>query len=168
MEYYVFLTAMGWIAILGSERGLTGATLPRHSAQEALELLGETAKQATPSPDLFKDITSRLTAYFGGNKVSFTDKLDLSSATPFQRAVWQATRLIPYGETRSYGWLAEKIDKPRAFRATGQALGRNPLPIIIPCHRVVRNDGRLGGFSGGIEVKKQLLNLEASAISPQR
>ncbi len=94
---------------------------------------------------------------------SFPDELDLSTATPFQRQVWEKTRLIPYGETRSYSWVAEQIGKPGAARAVGQALGRNPLPIIIPCHRVVASDGKLCGFAGGLGMKRRLLSLEASA-----
>jgi methylated-DNA-[protein]-cysteine S-methyltransferase len=106
----------------------------------------------------------RFKTYFKGGKMAFPDQLDLSGATPFQRKVWEITRLIPYGETRSYTWVAEQVNKPRAARAVGQALARNPLPIIIPCHRVVTIEGKLGGFSGGVEIKKRLLNLESSAI----
>jgi len=96
-------------------------------------------------------------AYFTGQRVDFPDRLDLSGATPFQRGVWQAARLIPYGETRSYAWVAGQIGKPKAARAVGQALGRNPLPLIVPCHRVLAADGGIGGFSGGVEMKKYLL-----------
>ncbi len=168
MEYFTLNTDMGWIAILGSERGLAGVTLPQQSAQEALKLLGAMANHATPSPNRFRDIAKRLKAYFGGHKVLFPDELDLSLATPFQRKVWQTTRLIPYGETRSYSWLAKEIGKPKAVRAIGQALGRNPLPIIIPCHRVISSNSKLGGFSGGLEIKRQLLSLETTATSPQQ
>jgi len=77
--------------------------------------------------------------------------------------VWQATRLIPYGETRSYLWVAVQIGKPGAARAVGQALGRNPLPVIVPCHRVIAADGGLGGFTGGLEMKRRLLELETTA-----
>jgi len=77
--------------------------------------------------------------------------------------VWQLTRLIPYGETRSYTWVAEQLGKAGAVRAVGQALARNPLPIIVPCHRVVAKDGKLGGYSGGVEKKDYLLRLESSA-----
>jgi methylated-DNA-[protein]-cysteine S-methyltransferase len=163
MEYAVFNTNMGWVAILDSERGLVRVTLPQHLAQEAFKSLGEMANKATLSSDRFKKLIKHLKAYFSGHKVSFPDELDLSSATPFQQEVWQITRLIPYGETRSYSWLAKKIGKPGAARAIGQALSRNPLPIIIPCHRVIGSNGKLGGFTGGLEIKKRLLHLEAAA-----
>ena len=115
------------------------------------------------SPHQFKDLTERLKVYFSGHRTTFSDELDLSRATNFQREVWEITRRIPYGETRSYTWVAEQIKKPRAVRAVGQALSKNPLPIIVPCHRVVTSDGKLGGFSGGVEMKRCLLSLEASA-----
>lgn len=86
--------------------------------------------------------------------------LDLSSYSAFQRAVWRITQTIPQGETRSYAWVAKKIGRPRAVRAVGQALKRNPYPGIIPCHRVIRSDGSLGGFSKGINLKRQLLQKE--------
>lgn len=168
MEYTIFETTMGWMAILGSTRGLVSTSLPRSSAQKALEALGGLTKHASLSPDKFKDLITRLKAYFGGYEVSFPDELDLSTATLFQRQVWHTTRLIAYGETRSYKWLAEKVGQPGAARATGQALSRNPLPIIIPCHRVISSDGGLGGFSGGIQMKRRLLHLEGAAISLQR
>lgn len=104
----------------------------------------------------------RLKSYFAGHKADFPDKLDLSGATTFRREVWEITRLIPYGETRSYAWVAMQIRKPKAVRAVGQALGRNPLPIIVPCHRVLASNGGLGGFSGGLEMKRFLLRLENS------
>jgi methylated-DNA-[protein]-cysteine S-methyltransferase len=77
--------------------------------------------------------------------------------------VWEKARLIPYGETRSYMWLARQIGKPQAARAVGQALGRNPLPVIVPCHRVIASDGSPGGFTGGLHRKKMLLKLEGLA-----
>ncbi|MDP6647629.1 MAG: MGMT family protein [Dehalococcoidales bacterium] len=106
------------------------------------------------------DLNKRLTPYFTGVQVAFPDKFDLGTATLFQRRVWETTQLIPYGETRSYRWVAERMGQPAAARAVGQALAKNPLPIIIPCHRVVTNNGKLGGFSGGLEMKRYLLRLE--------
>jgi methylated-DNA-[protein]-cysteine S-methyltransferase len=163
-RYTTFNTDIGWFGILGSEKGLVSITLPQHSAQEALKLLGDSLSRATYSPILFSDLTEHLKRYFSGHKVTFPDELDLSEATTFQRQVWQITRLIPYGETRSYAWVAEQIGKPKAVRAVGQALARNRLPIIIPCHRVVNSDGKLGGYSGGLEMKRRLLHLEAACI----
>jgi methylated-DNA-[protein]-cysteine S-methyltransferase len=95
----------------------------------------------------------------------FDYPLDLTDATPFQRAVWAAMRTIPYGETQSYQWIARRIGRPRAARAVGNACGRNPVAIVQPCHRVVGYDGKLGGFSGGLDLKKALLKLEGVDLS---
>ena len=165
LKYITFNTNMGWIGVLGSAKGLLHTTLPQRSAQEAHQLLGDSVNYATWSPRRFEDLTERFRAYFGGHKVAFPDRLDLSGATSFQREVWEITRLIPYGETRSYTWVAGQIKRPGAVRAVGQALVQNPLPVIIPCHRVLNIDGKLGGYSGGVEMKKHLLFLEASASS---
>jgi|TARA_Y100000031_G_C8210763_1_gene380807 methylated-DNA-[protein]-cysteine S-methyltransferase len=161
LRYVTFDTDMGWVGILDSTQGLLGTTLPRCSAQEACQLLGNGISHAAWSPYHFEDLVKRFRSYFSGQQAAFPDELDLSEATSFQRKVWETTRLIPYGETRSYIWVAEQIKQPGAARAVGQALGRNPLPVIIPCHRVLSSDGRLSGFSGGVEMKKRLLSLEA-------
>jgi methylated-DNA-[protein]-cysteine S-methyltransferase len=146
---------------LGSNSGLLRTTLPQTSSQKARQLLGDRVNDATWSPAFFAGLRRRLRSYLAGSREAFPDALDLSPATSFQRQVWEITRLIPYGETRSYSWVAEQLGKAGAVRAVGQALGRNPLPIIVPCHRVVAKDGRLGGYSGGVEMKRHLLNLEA-------
>lgn len=150
---------------MGSPQGLLSITLPQPSAREARQLLGERMNHAAWSPQQFANLAERLRAYFDGHKAAFLDELDLSGATQFQRQVWEATRLIPYGETRSYLWVAARINRPGAVRAVGQALSRNPLPVIIPCHRVIASDGGPGGFSGGTEMKQYLLTLEATASS---
>ena len=162
LYYVIFNTSTGWLGILGSITGLLRVTLPQCSAPEVHRLLGVGTNQAVLLPHRFQNLVERLRAYFAGHKADFPDKLDLSAATTFQREVWEATRLIPYGETRSYTWVAEKIKKPKAVRAVGQALGRNPLPVIIPCHRVLASNGGLGGFSGGLEMKRFLLHLETT------
>ena len=164
MDYYVFNTYMGWVAVIASKKGLVGTSLPRSTAEGALGETGTGVKEAVNSPARFEDLTRRLKAYFAGKKVSFPDELDLSMATPFQQNVWQAARLIPYGESRSYGWLAQSAGRPGAARAVGQAMAKNRLPVVVPCHRVTSSDGSIGGFSGGIEIKKRLLRLEASAL----
>jgi methylated-DNA-[protein]-cysteine S-methyltransferase len=160
--YSAFKTATGWVGILGSSAGLIRTTLPEPSEKEAVSLLGDNLSKANLSPQCFEDLIKRFQSYFSGRRVNFPDKLDLSEATSFQREVWEAARQIPYGQTRSYVWVARQIGKPGAARAVGQALGRNPLPIIIPCHRVVASNGSLGGFSGGLEIKRFLLELERS------
>lgn len=106
------------------------------------------------------NLQSQFTRYFAGEAVRFRVPLDLRAGTAFQRKVWRVLRRIPYGETRSYGWVARQIGCPRAMRAVGAACGANPVPILVPCHRVVRSDGSLGGFSGGLAVKRALLRLE--------
>lgn len=163
LKYTTFNTLMGWVGVLGSSEGIRRTTLPQPSAPDTRRLLCKPVDYAEPAPNLFQDLIVRFQAYFNGDKINFPDKLDLSGATPFQRQVWEVTRLIPHGDTRSYKWVAEQMGKSGASRAVGQALAKNPLPILIPCHRVVNIDGRLGGFSGGLEMKRRLLNLEAQA-----
>ena len=163
LRYITFSTEAGWLGILDSPRGLLCITLPQRSQQEARQMLGDGVDYAVWSPRSFENLVGRFVTYFSGCCVGLPDELDLSGATAFQRKVWEATRLIPYGETRSYGWVAEQIKKPQAVRAVGQALGKNPLPIIIPCHRVIASDGKLGGFTGGLRMKRLLLRLETSA-----
>jgi methylated-DNA-[protein]-cysteine S-methyltransferase len=158
--YHLFKTSSGWVGILGSSAGLRGTTLPQPSEKEAIVSLGIDTSEATLATNRFNDLAKRLQAYFGGYKTDFPDELDFSGFTSFQQGVWEATRRIPFGQTRSYGWVAQQLGKPGAARAVGQALGKNPFPILVPCHRVVAGDGGLGGFSGGLNMKESLLKLE--------
>lgn len=105
-------------------------------------------------------VKKELKAYFETGKEEFSLKFDIASGTDFERKVWLALREIPFGETRTYKWLAEKVGKPKASRAVGQALGRNPLPIVLPCHRIIESDGSIGGYSGGVDIKRRLLDME--------
>ncbi len=162
LSYVIFQSNAGWLGVVGSAKGLLRATLPMCSVGEVRQQLGDALDQSEQSPALFTDLVERLKAYFAGHRVNFPDRLDQSQATVFQRQVWEAARSIPYGETRSYAWVAGQIKRPVAVRAVGQALGKNPLPVIIPCHRVLASNGGLGGYSGGIETKKYLLRLESS------
>ncbi len=109
-----------------------------------------------------------LQAYFAGRLRFFSTPCDLGGLPPFTRAVLRITAKIPYGEVRGYRWVAERLGKPRATRAVGNALARNPIPIIIPCHRVVRSDGTLGGYALGLDWKRRLLELEKSHSLPIR
>lgn len=105
--------------------------------------------------------------YMAGRQVTFDLPLQFSG-TPFQVNVWRALTRIPFGETRSYGDVAEMIEKPSAMRAVGQANGRNNLPLIVPCHRVIAAGGKLGGFSGGLSLKKALLAHETAVLAKRR
>ena len=103
---------------------------------------------------------NELSEYFGKNRQEFTCETIFAEGTEFEKKVWETLKEIPYGETRTYKWLAEKIGRPQAFRAVGNALGKNPIPIIFPCHRVIETDGSLGGYSGGVNIKRRLLEFE--------
>lgn len=160
LYYVVFPAAAGWVGLLGSRDGVRRATLPQSSKAEAIRQLGIENEAAAFSSGMYQSLVERLQAYYDGCRVDFDDELDLTGGTGFQRAVWQATRLIPCGATRSYAWVAGQIGRPQASRAVGQALRRNPLPVIIPCHRVIAADGSLRGFNGGVDMKRYLLQLE--------
>lgn len=164
LYYAVFNTAAGWVGVLGSANGLRRTTLPKDSEQAVRKFFGDNLKNAVASPRHFASLIERYRAYFAGRPVEFPDKLDFAGATPFQQSIWEVARRIPFGETRSYAWVAAGAGNPKAARAAGQALGRNPLPIIVPCHRVLGADGALTGFSGGLKKKGWLLSLEENAL----
>ncbi|MEW2624474.1 methylated-DNA--[protein]-cysteine S-methyltransferase [Streptomyces sp. NPDC048106] len=114
------------------------------------------------SPRCFAAAREQLAAYFAGELREFTVELNLRG-TPFQRSVWEQLSRIPYGETRTYGQLADALGSPGASRAVGLANGRNPVGIIVPCHRVVGTDGSLTGYGGGLDRKRRLLDFERGA-----
>ncbi|MFI6460683.1 methylated-DNA--[protein]-cysteine S-methyltransferase [Streptomyces sp. NPDC050538] len=116
----------------------------------------------TPDDTPFAETTAQLQAYFGGELKEFTIQLRLHG-TPFQQTVWDQLRRIPYGETRSYGDLADALGNPGASRAVGLANGKNPIGIIVPCHRVVGANGSLTGYGGGLDRKQRLLDFESGA-----
>ncbi|BDX30970.1 methylated-DNA--protein-cysteine methyltransferase [Mycobacterium antarcticum] len=118
-----------------------------------------------PDPVMFEDVVRQLEAYFSGDLVDFDLHLDMVG-TDFQRRVWTALTTIPYGETRSYGEIARQIGAPGASRAVGLANGHNPIGIIVPCHRVIGANGSLTGYGGGLERKKQLLDMEKNRAYP--
>lgn len=137
----------------------------------ALHRIGFPAGKAAMKPEsdwlrrngVFHEVIAQLNAWFAGELYQFDLPL-APQGTPFQQRVWKALLEIPYGETRSYGDIARQIGKPTASRAVGAANGLNPIPIIIPCHRVIGSSGQLVGFGGGLPIKKQLLVLEQNHI----
>ena len=116
-------------------------------------------------PDWIAPVQDELDGYLSGRSRCIRIPYRLTTGTEFERRVWEVTATIPYGEVRTYGWLADQVGRPRGARAVGQALGKNPLPLVIPCHRVVAAGGRLGGFTGGLDLKRRLLLLEGVHLS---
>lgn len=152
-RYCELSTPVGRLLLAGDEKGLRGIFF-----QDGLHAV-EPAEgwQRTRAP--FREVIAQLGAYFAGRLQRF-DLALAPEGTPFQREVWAALTAIPYGETVSYGELARRLGRPAASRAVGAANGRNPIPIVIPCHRVIGADGSLTGFGGGLAIKRTLLELE--------
>jgi O-6-methylguanine DNA methyltransferase len=128
---------------------------PRHLREEKMGVAFEY------SPRRMRPYVSQIEEYFAGGRREFTFQLDLRG-TDFQLACWRALLAIPYGKTRSYADIAEAVGKPSAFRAVGMANNRNPIAIVVPCHRVIASDGKLCGYGGGLDVKRKLLELEGA------
>jgi O-6-methylguanine DNA methyltransferase len=163
-------TAWGWMGVAASEAGLLGTTLPASSRQQALDPLLQRCPTAEEgSSSILASMQQKLLRYFSGEDVRFEDvTLDVSGATRFQTRVWDIVRSIPRGLVASYGWVAVQAGSPRGDRAVGQVMASNPFPVVVPCHRVVGQDGRLTGFGGGLDMKRRLLELEGSTwpLSP--
>jgi len=120
-----------------------------------------------PSDDpTLAPLAEELEHYFAGEPDPFTVHLDLRAGTPFRKRVWRALRRIPFGHTVAYGGLARRVGAPQGARAVGQAVGANPIAIVVPCHRVIRASGELGGFGGGLPIKRWLLSHEAALPTP--
>lgn len=162
--YDLFPTRLGWMGAVASPRGLVALALPAPTPEGALERLRPHLRGAERRRGAFEGLRVRLERYFASGEAEGLDlPLDLSGAPPFFRRVWEACRSIPPGETRSYAWLARRAGNPRAVRAAGQAMARNPLPLLIPCHRVVASDGSLHAYGGGLDLKARLLEGERRA-----
>jgi methylated-DNA-[protein]-cysteine S-methyltransferase len=152
-------TDIGDLGLAASEHGLVGLLLPHPSLRQLLVARFANGSP-TEDPGFFADLIIRLQSYARGEAVTFEDVVLDLQGTPFQLAVWQATRAIPRGQTRSYQQIAESLDRPGASRAVGAAMAANPVTIIIPCHRVIGADGGLCGFGGGLPLKQRLLAME--------
>ena len=153
MEFLQFETAAGAMAAASEEDALIRLWLPGQ----------ETPRIASHETALLRQARDELEEYLAGGRREFTVPLR-PQGTEFQRRAWEALTGIPYGETRTYREIAEAVQRPKAFRAVGNALNHNPLPIFIPCHRVVGSNGSLTGYAGGLELKRRLLTLEGVRI----
>ena len=170
VHYDLFTTPVGPLLLLADDEGLIGVHFEPaeggHRIDPAWRRAGEenAGTGATPAVATIVATRAQLTDYFAGARRSFDLPL-VPRGTDFQRRVWQLLREIPYGQTISYAELARRVGNPKAMRAVGAANGRNPLPVVVPCHRVIGADGSLTGFGGGIERKRWLLEREGYAPS---
>ncbi|MBS1816004.1 MAG: methylated-DNA--[protein]-cysteine S-methyltransferase [Acidobacteria bacterium] len=159
LVYKVINSPVGKLKLIASEKGLM-AILWENDKPDRVRLGNLTEDGKHP---VLKQTEQQLVEYFQGKRKEFSVVLDMRGTT-FQKNVWEALLAIPFGETRSYGQLAKELGKPGAMRAVGAANGRNPISIIVPCHRVIGTNGKLTGFAGGLETKAHLLALEATSI----
>ena len=146
---------LGTMLLAATDRGLAGVWFvgQRHGPDSR-------GWREEPQHPVLREAVAQLAAYFAGERTGFDLPLDLSAGTAFQQSVWDALRTIPSGGTTSYAELARRLGKPQAARAIGAAVGRNPVSVVVPCHRVLGTDGTLTGYAGGLERKSALLQLE--------
>lgn len=165
-KYTIFLTAWGWAGFVADRKGLRIFVLPEERKEDVLFRIRKELK----CNNLFEDnrewesLIKKVKEYYTGKKVDFIDyQLNLDNYTNFQKKIMQTVKKIPYGETKSYKEIAEAAGYPRAYRAVGNTMRNNLLPLIIPCHRVIKSDGGLGGFSGkeGVALKRKMIDLES-------
>ncbi len=164
-----YQSPLGKITLAATDKGLAGVWFEgqRHlPSQLLISTEGDNTQCAAWSSDpdhpVLKKAALQLNEYFAGKRSSFDLPLDLTYGTPFQQSVWQALLAIPCGVTASYGEVSARIGKPSAVRAVGAAIGRNPVSVIVPCHRVMGANGSLTGYAGGLDKKTALLRLEGA------
>ena len=163
LKYVIFRTRWGYFGLLRGEKGLVRSCLPVADRRKAKKLLLAKTSIANHDARLFVDLQKKIKAYFEGSYVDFADtRLVLDGLSEFSRKVLTACKKVKYGQTFSYSELAKLAGRPGAGRAVGNILAKNPLPLIIPCHRIIRSDGKIGGFSaqGGIGLKEKMLEME--------
>jgi methylated-DNA-[protein]-cysteine S-methyltransferase len=173
-RWHLFETAFGWIGIAWTANGVCRVQLPERDREATARRLSRSLpahsiEEAPTGP--IADAVSALQRYFAGEAVDLTQiAIDVPADDPFRLAIWQAARDLAHGETTTYGALAEKAGRKGLARETGEALGKNPVPIIVPCHRIMAAGGRLGGFSapGGASTKLRLLELERARPTETR
>lgn len=150
INYCIYDSPVGKLLLAGDDNGIQ-----RIQFECAIQV-DENWQENTEN---FKEVIQQLSEYFSGKRKIFNLKLNLQG-TPFQRQVWNRLEKIPFGQTKYYGQIANEIGNPKASRAIGMANNKNPIPIIIPCHRVIGKNGSLTGFGGGLDIKQQLLTIE--------
>jgi methylated-DNA-[protein]-cysteine S-methyltransferase len=171
-SFSVFETPLGWAGLAWTERGVAGVELPGSDAARVRARLRRRFPQAdaSPAPAEIRDAMQGIVAVLGGQARDLSRvQLDERGVSAFEHAVYAVARRIPFGQTRTYGQVAAEVGDPRLARDVGQALARNPFPIVVPCHRIIAAGGKLGGFSarGGVTTKQRLLAIERANVSWQ-
>ena len=168
-KYVIFETGWGYFGLAGTESALCRTYLPEPESVSIRRRLLKNLPDANFDKDFFKVLQEQITSYFEGACVDFGPDIPvaLDELSVFSRGILTVCRDVRFGRTVSYSELANRSGRPTASRAVGGALAKNPLPLIIPCHRVIRTDGKMGGFSapGGVSLKKKMLALERQALS---
>lgn len=166
----IFHSPWGWMGIAESQKGIQAIVLPKRSKRAVEFDLRAQSDEPLRQGGSARLETARhqLLDYLSGKRSAFDVPLDFSEGTSFQRQVWRTLLRVPYGKLRSYQWIASRVGGRHYARAVGNALGANPIPIVIPCHRIVAHDASLGGFSGGLSMKRKLLALEGTLTQLRR
>lgn len=165
LTFHICETEQGFVGLVLSAHGLRATTLPRRSHGEALADAMEAGAAVPASERDLADLPERICALASGRYDNMAIHVDWNGLSGFRRAVLEETMRIPCGETRSYGWIAEKVGHPRAARAVGRVMATNPLPLVVPCHRVVGSNGSLTGYGGGLRMKESLLRAEGARLA---
>ena len=148
LYYDIFDSPLGPLYLEFSGKFLTGISFEKPS---------DIPFKGSAAPESFK---KELVSFFDGTGTGFNQEIKFLIGTDFEKKVWDSLKEIPFGETRTYKWVAEKIGNLSAARAVGRALSKNPVPIVVPCHRVIESDGSIGGFAAGVDMKRRLLDIE--------
>jgi methylated-DNA-[protein]-cysteine S-methyltransferase len=167
LRFRTLKTPQGHVGFVASDRGLRRVYLPMRTADSLKYTIKKENPHATEDRRLLPKLSTALQRYFAGRPVRFDVKIDWADRSEFDVDVYHTCRRIPYGRTRSYKQLAERVGRPGAARAVGNAMRTNSCPIVVPCHRVLKSDGSLGGFNApdGINTKRRLLQMEATATT---
>lgn len=162
MFYYnIFYTKSGYASFVSNGKAIVRFFLPVNKNNEMVNIVKKSFPESKEINTIFfKDLREMIKSYFKGIPVSFKIPIEFQGVSDFVKQVLNVTYLIPYGEVRTYKWISEKIGREDLSRAVGVALSKNPIPVIVPCHRVIQSDGELGGYSYGLKWKIKLLRLE--------
>lgn len=162
--YTTIPTDIGTLYVAATDNGVCRLAFDTTEAEFVEELTTRSGGDVIHAPDRLRDVESQVERYFLGELRTFDLTFDFLDGTPFHQRVWRTLLTIPYGQVRSYKWVAEQVGAPLGARAVGQANSRNPVAILIPCHRVINHDGGIGGYGDRLDIKAHLLRLEGATL----